>query len=124
MLYTHNEKSKARKNFIRVKTKVWLEKEGELIFGTGRMRILKAIEETGSMNKAAGKLGMSFRHVWSCINTAEKRLGRALLNKNKGGWKGGGATITEYAKNIMVKYEKLEKKVNDFTDQQYQKIFK
>ena len=59
---------------LRVKSKIWLENEnGELVIGTGRLRILEAILEVGSINKASKKLGQPFRTVWGKIKTAEER---------------------------------------------------
>lgn len=108
---------------MKVKSKVWLEKDGKLVFGSGKMLILKTIRQTGSINKAAKKMKMSFRHAWSCICSAEKRLGVSLLIKVKGGRAGGGALLTNYAKGLIDKFEKLEKEVNAFTDKRYKNIF-
>jgi len=66
---------------------------------------------------------MSFRHAWSCICSAEKRLGASLLIKVKGGRAGGGAVLTSYAKGLIEKFEKLENEVNKFTDKRYKNIF-
>lgn len=109
---------------LSVKSKVWLEKDNELVFGAGKAAILRAIARTGSINKAAKKLGMSYRHAWSYINSAEKRLGERLLFKAKGGKKGGGAVLTDYAQELLVKFEKLDKEAQEFIDRRYEKIFK
>ncbi len=108
---------------MQIKSKVWLEKDGELVFGTGKLIILKAIAETGSINQAAKKLNMSYRHAWSYIRSVEKRIGRPLLVKVKGGKSGGGAMLTVYAKNLIEKFEKLEEEVKDFTNKRYREIF-
>lgn len=108
---------------MRIKSKVWLDKDGELVFGTGKLLILKAISETGSINQAAKKLKMSYRHAWSYIRSAEKRIGKPLLLKTKGGRSGGGAILTDYARNLIEKFEKLEEEVKDFTNKRYREIF-
>ncbi len=109
---------------MKVKSKVWLEKDGELVFGSGKSLILKAIQQAGSINKAAKKMSMSYRHAWSYIVSAEKRIGKPLLTKAKGGRNGGGAVLTEYAEGLLKKFEKLEKEVNIFTDSRFKKIFR
>ncbi len=83
---------------LQVKSKVWLEKNGKLVFGTGKYLILKTIAETGSINQAAKVLNMSYRHIWSYVSSIEKRLGYPLLAKNKGGKNGGGAVLTDSAR--------------------------
>ncbi len=108
---------------MKIKSKVWLEKDGELVFGTGKLLILKAIAEAGSINQAAKKLNMSYRHAWSYIRSAEKRIGQPLLLKVKGGKDGGGALLKDYAINLIDKFDKLEEEVREFTNKRYKEIF-
>lgn len=109
---------------MQVKSKVWLEKDGKLVFGIGKTLILKTISQTGSINKAAKIMNMSYRHAWSYIRSAEKRLGEPLLIKIKGGKEGGGAVLTDYAKDLLKKFTELEQEVKLFVDSRYQEIFK
>jgi len=109
---------------MNVKSKVWLEKNGELAFGAGKTAILKAIKEAGSINKAAKKMDMSYRHAWSYIHSAERRLGEPLLVKSKGGKDGGGAILTKYAEGLLIKFEQLEQEVKEFADSRFRGIFK
>ncbi len=45
---------------MQIRTKVWLEdEEGNVIFGTGRKRILELIDDKGSLSEAAKALKMS-----------------------------------------------------------------
>lgn len=108
---------------MQIKSKVWLEKDGELVFGVGKTRILETINNTGSINKAAKKMKMSYRRAWSCVVSIEKRIGRPLVIRTKGGKTGGGAILTDYAKDILKKFEKLEEEVEKFTNKRYKKIF-
>ncbi|MDD5449815.1 MAG: LysR family transcriptional regulator [Candidatus Omnitrophica bacterium] len=108
---------------MRVRSKVWLEKDGELVFGSGKWLILKAILETGSINKAAKKMNMSYRHAWSYVVSAQKRIDKPLLIRNKGGPGGGGAILTDYAKDLLKKFARLEKEVKVFTNERYKAIF-
>jgi len=108
---------------LKVKSKVWLEKDGELVFGIGKATILSHIQKTGSINRAAKKLNMSYRHAWSYIKTAEKRIGRTLVICAKGGASGGNTKLTPYAKELLEKFFKLERQVKLSVDQLYKKIF-
>ena len=109
---------------MKVRSKVWIEKRGKLVFGEGKARLLQAIEEAKSINKAAEKMGMSFRHAWGYITTIEKRIGFPLLNRKRGGEGGGGSDLTPQAKRLLKEYEKLDKSVKDFTDKKFKKLFK
>lgn len=109
---------------MQVRSKVWLEKDRALVFGVGKSSILRAVQETGSINQAAKAMKMSFRHAWSYIHSAERRLGNSLLVKTKGGRKGGGASLTAYAIDLLDKFEKLEQEVEKFTNQRFKEIFR
>ncbi len=99
--------SKAGK--LSIKSKIWIEdEEGKVVFGSGRMRILKAVEEHGSILAAAKELSMSYRAVWGKIKATEDRLGQPLLNKRMGGAHGGGSELTPLARDLMDRYRKLQ----------------
>ena len=108
---------------MQIKSKVWLERNGKLVFGSGKAVILRAILETGSINKAAKELKMSYRHAWSYIKSAEKRLGQPLLICSKGGVNGGSARLTPYAEALLKKFDDLNHRVNEFVDKAYKEIF-
>lgn len=108
---------------MQVKSKVWLEKNGKLIFGSGKAEILKAVNKHGSLNKAAQELNMSYRHVWSQIKSVETHLGKPLLIKTKGGLAGGGAILTDEAKELLEKFIALENRIKDLTDKKFKEIF-
>jgi molybdate transport system regulatory protein len=102
---------------IRVKSKVWLEdRQGRIIFGLGRMRILTAVKKCGSLNAAAKELKMSYRAVWGKIKVTEEALGRPLLVKSQGGNVGGGSILTPYAHTLMERYLTLSHIIDSQAD--------
>lgn len=114
--------AKSRK--VSVKSKVWLEdRQGRIIFGLGRMRILNAIERCGSLNAAAKDLKMSYRAVWGKIKVTEEALGKPLLIKNQGGNAGGGSTLTPYARSLMERYQALSRIVDTQADDLFESDF-
>ncbi len=101
----------------RIRTKIWIEDDnGEVIFGEGRFRILKAVEEQGSLSAAAKSLGMSYRAVWGKIKATEERLGRQLLRKQSGGASGGGSELTPFATDLLRKFTELQNLSRDKAD--------
>lgn len=61
--------------------KVWLKKDGKVVFGLGRAQLLEAVERTGSLAAAARELGMSYRAAWGRLKASEERLGMKLLER-------------------------------------------
>jgi molybdate transport system regulatory protein len=99
---------------MQVKSKVWFEKDGRLCFGRGRARLLRAVEQTGSLSQAAKALGMSYRHAWSQVKSAEEHLGEPLLVRKRGGSSRGGAVLTAKAMRLLTEYEQLDRDVREF----------
>lgn len=104
---------------FRVRTKLWIENdEGKLIIGTGRVRILQAILETGSMNKAARKLNQPFRAVWGKIRATEERCGFKVVETTK-----SGSKLTEAGLELLSAYRRLSQNCEDFADDQFKQLF-
>ena len=98
---------------IRFSYKIWLESDGRFVLGRGGVRILKAIEEKRSISKAAGKLGMSYRYVWSYIERINRALGKPIIETFRGGRRGGGgATLTELGRDLLRRYMHMDEHVN------------
>jgi molybdate transport system regulatory protein len=92
-----------------IKSKIWIEdEEGNVVFGTGRLNILNAIEHHGSILAAAKALGMSYRAVWGKIKATEERLGQPLMLKRTGGLHGGGSKLTPFGKALVERFRQLE----------------
>lgn len=102
--------------------KIWIEHENHVVFGGGRLELFKAIDELGSINKAAAKLGMSYRAAWGKITETERTLGIELIEKHAGGSK-SGSELTDIARKLVQAYIDFKKESNDAVDQLYQKHF-
>jgi molybdate transport system regulatory protein len=105
------------------RSKIWIEKNGFLVFGDGRMELFRVVDEKGSINKAASKLNISYRHAWAYIKASERRLGIKLLKTQTGGRYGGGARLTDQGRALVVKYEKFRKGINEMVDNRFKKVF-
>jgi molybdate transport system regulatory protein len=104
---------------MKIRHKIWLERNGEVIFGKGREALLHAIEEHHSLYGAAKKLNMSYRAAWGRLNASEARLGVKLACSDG---QGKGLHLTPEAKDLLEKFEKLEHDVEAFLDS-YSSIF-
>jgi len=67
------------------RVKVWLETDGDYVFGWGICEILSAVRECGSIKEAAARLGKSYRYVWGRVKEAEEALGKPLVITRVGG---------------------------------------
>lgn len=108
---------------MEIRSKIWIEVDGEPVFGSGREALLKAIDKLGSINKAAQDVNVSYRKALSYIQIMEQRLGTRLVERKTGGLHGGGASLTMEAKEFLKKYEKLEEGINEMLDKKFIKVF-
>lgn len=112
---THPDQIEKVRDYIRqlrdaralsLKTKIVLSK-GEDFFGPGIFHLLQYIDETGSIQAAAKKMGMSYSKCWKLLNRAEEQMGFPFLNRYNGGRHGGNSTITEEGREFMNRYHAM-----------------
>ena len=80
--------------------------EGRL--GPGKIRLLEAIGEQGSISAAGRSLGMSYRRAWCLIAELNQTFSQPVLNTNVGGKQGGGASLTEFGREVIDRYRQIE----------------
>jgi len=102
----------------KIKSRIWIEADGNILLGEGRISLLKAIEETGSLSKAAKSLGMSYKKAWSLIDAVNKRAEKAVTTTSIGGKGGGGAELTDYGKSLVETFETINENCWTFLDEQ------
>lgn len=108
---------------LKLKFKIWIEKDGEKVFGDGPLDILYRVERTGSLRQAAEEINMSYSLAWNLIKDLEKRLGFNLLKRKVGGKRGGGSEITEEARELMMKFKLFRGEADQSLSSLYTKIF-
>ena len=108
---------------MEIKSKLWIEVDGEPVFGQGRRFLLQAIDKYGSINQAAKEINISYRKAWGYIKAMEERLGIKLVERQAGGKNGGGALLTEDAREFLKKYEQMEDGIREMVDKKFKIIF-
>ena len=107
-----------KKSAYKIAGSLWIECEGERFFGPGRVELLQGIEETGSINKAAKKMGMSYKKAWEMINALNAQAAKPFVITQTGGEKGGGSIITPEAKQLIAYHQQLRKRFLAFLDKE------
>jgi molybdate transport system regulatory protein len=76
--------------------------------GPGKIRLLEAIERTGSISQAGRTLGMSYRRAWLLIDDMNQCFRDAVVSARPGGAQGGGAALTEFGAELVRDYRAIE----------------
>ncbi len=84
---------------------IFLNSEGDKFFGEGPARLLRGVEETGSLRAAAISMSMAYTKALKLIKNAEAALGFALISSTAGGRDGGGSRLTQQGKEWLHRYE-------------------
>jgi molybdate transport system regulatory protein len=76
--------------------------------GPGKIRLLEAIDNTGSITRAGRLLDMSYRRAWLLVDDLNHCFREAVVTTQPGGAQGGGAALTPFGRELITKYRLIE----------------
>ncbi len=76
--------------------------------------LLQALQDTGSINKAARTAGLSYKGAWLLLETACNLANEALLETATGGAGGGGTRLTPAAQGLLQAWQELQAEHREF----------
>ena len=97
--------------------RVWVEKDGKLYLGWGRIVLLEKIEELGSIAAAARAMKLGYRNAWLWVDAMNRLAPAPLVEKAIGGENGGHARVTEEGKKAIAQYKELREEFQEFIKQ-------
>jgi molybdate transport system regulatory protein len=84
-------------------------RKGETVaLGPGKVDLLEAVREYGSISAAARSLDMSYRRAWLLIDELNKSLKSPATVSEQGGQSGGGCALTPVGEDIVRLYREVE----------------
>lgn len=81
-------------------------RSGDVAFTDRDATLLRAIDETGSLNGAADALDRSYSRAHGRLTELEAAFG-ALVDRRRGGSSGGGSTLTDGARELLAEFDRL-----------------
>ena len=109
---------------MKARYNLWIELDGKVIISRWRVRLLDAIDRTGSITAAAEELNVPYRRAWERIHEMEARMNLPLVRTLVGGSRGGGAQLTEHAKDLMHRYRTCCDGLDEMIEERFQDAFK
>ena len=82
------------------------------VLGPRFVRLLEAIEATGSVRQATATVGLGYRHAITWIRRAESVLGYALVVRHVGGAAGGGSDLTAEGVRLVRSYRRVTRAID------------
>ena len=110
---------------IQMHYKIWLsDKDGQGILGDGKWKILKLIEEKGSIKAACDELGWTYRRTWGNLKKIELFFGFPLLEKHRGGSDGGTTKLTHEGKKLVRAFDRFHFSVDSLIGKGFDTLLK
>jgi molybdate transport system regulatory protein len=85
-----------------------INKGEEIAIGPGKVALLQAIAEAGSITAAAKQLGMSYRRAWLLVDDMNRCFRKPVVDSAKGGKEGGGTVVTDTGLEVIRLYRGIE----------------
>jgi molybdate transport system regulatory protein len=76
--------------------------------GPGKVLLLEAVDEHGSISAAGRAIGMSYKRAWDLIDEMNQIFAGPVVESKSGGKQGGGATLTELGHRVVTTYREME----------------
>lgn len=85
-----------------------IRKSDSIAIGPGKVALLEAIVEQGSISAAARSLNMSYRRAWLLIDELNNALTSPATTSEHGGKQGGGSVLTPVGEDVIRLYREIE----------------
>ena len=97
----------------------WVEGELRLAgaLDSRMIELLRAIEQSGSINQATKQVGLSYKGAWQMIERANNLAPKVLITTTTGGSKGGGTRLTAAGLSLLKLFTRLELQHRQFLQQ-------
>ena len=80
------------------------------MLGPDDVRILESVQKTGSIRSAARATGISYVHARKLLQKTKDVFRAAVIERQIGGRRGGGASLNQLGQRIVRHYRAIEAK--------------
>lgn len=100
----------------RIRFGVYLDKDGPKL-GPGKIELLRAVREHGSISAAARSMGMAYRHAWLLLDELNRVFAEPVISSTTGGPGGGGAQLTAWGAELIERFEQMTRLATSSVDE-------
>jgi len=109
---------------MKARYNIWIEGAGGgIILSPWRARLLEAVQREGSISAAAEALKLPSRRAWEKLKEMEVNFGEPLVETEVGGPHGGGAHLTDSARDLMDRFRTFEAGLGTEIEARYKRAF-
>ena len=94
-----------KKPRLQLEGQLWMAVGDQNLGGPGRIGLLRAVAEHGSITQAAKAFGMSYKGAWDAIDAMNTLSGAPLVERGTGGRGGGFTRLTDHGRRLVERFE-------------------
>ncbi len=117
-------KKTASNGCYKVRGHIWIDGNEGTFLGAGRVALLESIRETGSITRAAKKLGMSYRKAWELVESMNGQSIEPIVKASTGGKGGGGALLTKAGERAIEAFRLIDEAFGRFREREAEKFLR
>ena len=88
----------------------------ESSFGGGLIALLRGVQETGSLNRAAKDMHMAYSKAWKLMNSAEEQFGVKLIERDGA----RGSNLTEEGVRLVAAFNAVNQELTEYATRRLQ----
>src|SRR5918993_3860821 len=104
---------------LEIRSKIWIERRGEVVLSEWRVELLEAIDAHGSLSRAAEALHIPYRTAWERVKATESEIGFRLLDSESGGLDGGGSRLTPQARDPCRRFRRVSSGIQEVVSRRF-----
>jgi molybdate transport system regulatory protein len=105
-----------------VRPRIRVLRGSDIALGPGKVDLLDAIEEAGTLAGAAQRLGMSYMRAWKLVQTMNACFREPVVETTRGGKAHGHATLTDSGRAVRDLYRRMETEFQEAVDGSWQEL--
>ncbi len=90
-----------------IKVRVRVTRGEDDAFGPGKAQVLESLLETGSLNRTAAALKVSYVKALALVRSMNEHFREPLVRLTRGGKQGGGAQVTDAGRKVLAEYHEM-----------------
>lgn len=87
--------------------RIRISHQGQTALGPGKIVLLQAIAQQGSISAAAKQMKMSYRRAWELVDVMNRCFDQPVVVSMAGGQHGGGAQVTDFGQALIAAYQQI-----------------
>src|SRR5262245_26739481 len=101
-------RTRPRPSPSRMRARLEVQTGAGATLGTARIRLLEAVDQLGSISKAARQVPMSYKTAWDALDDLDNLADHPVIERSIGGAGGGGTRLTDYGRQLVTMYRAVE----------------